>query len=109
MGEGNRKRRGESSPVLLQLTVHGESRHWTGDNGSNASCLDRLKPAPNGAVNVKGRVIARCQGCGISATCEMMQRGATTPRRAKRDGGAVARLRMNYARMKFEEGRLQNV
>ena len=69
--------------------------------------LDRLKPAPDGAVNVKGRAIARCPGCGISATCEMMQRGAsTTPPPAPAGGGVVeARLKMNYVRMKSKDGR----
>jgi hypothetical protein len=39
-------------------------------NRGAASFLDRLKPASDEAVNVKGRAIERCQGCGISATCE---------------------------------------
>jgi hypothetical protein len=31
-------------------------------------------------------VFCFCQGCGISAICETMQRGATTPSRAERGG-----------------------
>jgi hypothetical protein len=39
----------------------------------------------------------------------MRQRGASTPRRAERGGGPVARLMMNYGRMKLKDGHRRRV
>jgi len=67
----------------------------------------RIKPAQASlrrGRRLKGRAIARGKAAAYLPPVKLMQSGATTPA-ARSAAGAVARLKMNYARMKWKEDR----
>jgi len=66
----------------------------------------RIKPAQASlrrGRRLKGRAIARGKAAAYLPPVKLMQSGATTPA-ARSAAGAVARLKMNHAQIKLEDG-----